>query len=161
LPNGKSLLLRLHSVLHGYCVWHGHRLLHGPPTTFAAQPTKAQHDGDTDADANDSDPTNHGADDDARWVVPFDCDPTNHGAGETHHHGEEDDRRPKADRRTLPSRGSARKRGDDPNAMKPIEGPLVSTHGGSEHNCQPVQTMLPGRSSSRSTAAAAAVGVEF
>jgi hypothetical protein len=50
-------------VLHGYCVLHGHRLLHGPPTTFAAQ-----HDGD----ANDSDPTNHGADDDARWVAPFD-----------------------------------------------------------------------------------------
>ena len=46
---------------------HGHRLLHGPPTTFAAQ-----HDGDTDADGNDSDPTNHGADDDARWVAPFD-----------------------------------------------------------------------------------------
>jgi hypothetical protein len=39
----------------------------GPPTTFAAQ-----HDGDTDADGNDSDPTNHGADDDARWVAPFD-----------------------------------------------------------------------------------------
>jgi hypothetical protein len=82
LPNGKSLLLRSHRVLHGYCVLHGHRLLHGycvlhghrlllvligPPTTFAAQ-----HDGDTDADGNDSDPTNHGADDDARWVAPFD-----------------------------------------------------------------------------------------
>ena len=72
-------------------------------------------------------------------------------AGEAHHHGEEDDagesrRGPKADRRAAPSRGSARKRGDDPDAMMPIEGPLVSTHGGcrgSERTCQPVQTMLP------------------
>jgi len=71
-------------------------------------------------------------------------------AGEAHHHGEEDyagesRRGPKAARRAAPSRESACKRGDDPDAMMLIE-PLISTCGGccgSENTCQPVQTMLP------------------
>ena len=67
-------------------------------------------------------------------------------AGEAHHHGDEDDagvprRGPKAAHRAAPRRESARTRGDDPDAMMPME-PLVATGGGCRGS-EPVQTTLP------------------